>query len=120
MSKNNPSYLKRAQRVRTSLRKKAYGRLRLTVFRSNKHIYAQLINDAEGITVASASTVDKELASKLKGGHDIQAAKAVGDLVAKRALTKNVKDVVFDRGGYDYHGRVKALADAARESGLNF
>ena len=111
------SSLKRAQRNRTRLKKVGAGRPRLSVFRSNKNIYAQVIDDARGVTLASASSVEKTGPDK---GADKEAAAAVGKLVAERALEKGVKDVVFDRGGYIYHGRVKALADAAREAGLNF
>jgi large subunit ribosomal protein L18 len=91
---------------------------RLNVFRSNAHIYAQIIDDVSGVTLASASSIDKEL--KLKNGSNIEAAKQVGALVAKRALEKKIENVVFDRGGYLYHGRVKALADSARATGLKF
>ncbi|MCZ8312871.1 MAG: 50S ribosomal protein L18 [Magnetospirillum sp.] len=111
---------RRTARVRHSLRAKAAGRVRLSVFRSSKHIYAQVIDDATGITMAAASSVDKELKGALKGGADIDAAKAVGVLVAKRAIAKGIKEVAFDRGGYRYHGRIRALADAAREGGLSF
>jgi large subunit ribosomal protein L18 len=95
-------------------------RPRLNVFRSTKHIYAQLIDDVTGITLASASTVDPELKGSVEHGGNVDAAKKVGELVAKRALEKGVKEVVFDRGGYLYHGRIQALADAAREAGLDF
>jgi large subunit ribosomal protein L18 len=95
----------------------ANGRPRLSVFRSSKNIYAQIIDDAQGVTVAAASSLES---GKGKNGADKDAAAKVGALVAERALEKGVKDVVFDRGGYLYHGRVKALADAAREAGLNF
>ena len=108
---------KRAQRVRTRLRKLANGRPRLSVFRSSKNIYAQVIDDANGVTVAAASSLEGEKKAK---GADKDAAARVGKLVAERAKEKGVTDVVFDRGGYIYHGRVKALADAAREAGLNF
>ncbi|MGI6768345.1 MAG: 50S ribosomal protein L18 [Bacilli bacterium] len=91
---------------------------RLSVFRSNSHIYAQVIDDEKGITLVSASSIDKEL--KLEKGSNIEAAKQVGALVAKRALEKKIENVVFDRGGYLFHGRVKALADAARAAGLKF
>lgn len=91
---------------------------RLNVFRSNTNIFAQIIDDVKGVTLVSASSIDKEL--KLANGGNIDAAKAVGELVAKRALEKGIEAVVFDRGGYLYHGRVKALADAAREAGLKF
>ena len=91
-----------------------------TVFRSGKHIYAQLIDDAKGNTLAAASSLEKTLRENAKTGANIDAAKAVGKLIAERAKEKGIKDVVFDRGGYLYHGRIKALADAAREGGLNF
>lgn len=93
---------------------------RLAVYRSTKHIYAQLIDDIKGITVASASTVDKDLKVKLGHGGNIESAKAVGKAIAKKAIKAGVKNVVFDRGGFLYHGRVAALADAAREAGLEF
>ncbi|MGC2217130.1 MAG: 50S ribosomal protein L18 [Pseudolabrys sp.] len=96
------------------------GRARLSVFRSSKHIYAQLIDDVEGATLAAASSLEKTMREGAKTGADIAAAKAVGKLIAERAKEKGIKDVVFDRGGYLYHGRIKALADAAREGGLNF
>lgn len=108
---------KRHARIRAKLAGTAE-RPRLNVFRSNKHIYAQLIDDTKGVTVASASTLDKEL--NLESTGNIEAAQKVGELIAKRALEKGFKSVVFDRGGYLYHGRVKALADAARENGLEF
>jgi len=111
---------RRKRRVRTQIRHKAIGRPRLTVFRSSKHIYAQVIDDAKGATVAAASTVDKGLKGSLKTGADIAAAKAVGKLIAERAAAAGIKAVVFDRGAYIFHGRVKALADAAREGGLQF
>ncbi len=120
MSALNEGFMRRSHRVRQTLKRVAYGRARLSVFRSSKHIYAQVIDDAGGKTVASASTLDKDLKGALKKGSDVDAAQAVGKLVAERALSAGVKDVVFDRGGYLYHGRVKALADAAREAGLNF
>jgi len=106
--------------VRIALRRSANGRPRLSVFRSSKHIYAQVIDDLKGETVASASSLEKTLRDAGKTGANIDAAKAVGKLLAERAVQKGVKEVVFDRGGYLYHGRVKALADAARESGLSF
>jgi large subunit ribosomal protein L18 len=105
------------------IRKKIYGtpeRPRLNVFRSLKHIYAQIIDDFSGNTLVSASTLDKELKDKLQTGGNIEAAKNVGLLIGQRAIKKGIKKVVFDRGGYAYHGRVKALADAAREVGLEF
>jgi large subunit ribosomal protein L18 len=109
---------RRAQRVRSRLRKVANGRPRLSVFRSAKNIYAQVIDDERGVTLAAASSLEGE--GKTAKGSDKDAAAKVGALVAQRAIEKGVKDVVFDRGGYLYHGRVKALADAAREAGLNF
>ncbi|MFZ2869272.1 50S ribosomal protein L18 [Zavarzinia sp.] len=114
------TFERRQQRTRTRLRKLANGRPRLSVFRSSQHIYAQVIDDASGRTVASASTIDKELKGSLKTGADVDAAKAVGLLVAKRAKEAGIATVVFDRGGYLYHGRVKALAEGAREGGLEF
>ena len=120
MSALNEGFLRRAHRVRHTLKRKAHGRARLSVFRSSKHIYAQVIDDSAGRTVVAASTLDKDLRGALKKGSDLEAAQAVGKLVAERALKAGVTDVVFDRGGYIYHGRVKALADAAREGGLNF
>jgi len=103
--------LQRARRVRRRLKSLANGRPRLSVFRSAKNIYAQVIDDAKGVTIAAASS--------LEAGVEDAAAK-VGALVAQRAIDKGAKDVVFDRGGYIYHGRIKALAEAAREAGLNF
>jgi large subunit ribosomal protein L18 len=113
-------FLRRQQRNRTALRKKGGGRPRLSVFRSSKHIYAQIIDDVKGATLASASSVDKELKTELKTGADSSAAARVGKLIAERAVKAGITEVVFDRGGYIYHGRVKALADAAREGGLSF
>ena len=111
---------RRKARVRRAIRKAANGRPRLSVFRSSKQIYAQVIDDEQGKTLASASTLEKDLKGKLKTGADVDAAKEVGKLVAERASAAGVKAVVFDRSGYIYHGRVKALADAAREGGLEF
>ena len=113
------SIQKRAQRVRRQIKKVAGERLRLSIHRSSKNIYAQVIDDAKGHTVAAASSLEKDLKSKLKTGADTAAAAAVGKLVAERAVKAGVKEVVFDRGPYIYHGRVKALADAAREGGLS-
>ena len=109
---------RRAERTRIRLRSLANGRPRLSVFRSSKNIYAQIIDDERGVTLAAASSL--EGGDAREKGADRDAAARVGALVAQRALEKGVKDVVFDRGGYLYHGRVKALADAAREAGLNF
>ena len=106
--------------VRRRIKRAAGERARLSVFRSSKHIYAQVIDDVKGETVAAASSIEKDMRGQLKTGANIEAAKAVGKLVAERAGAKGIKDVVFDRGGYLYHGRVKALAEAAREGGLKF
>ncbi len=111
---------RRRQRLRYQLRQKSGGRPRLSVFRSGKHIYAQIIDDAAGKTVAAASTLDKDLKASLKTGADKDAASAVGKLIAERCKAVGVTAVVFDRGAYLYHGRVKALAEAAREGGLDF
>jgi large subunit ribosomal protein L18 len=122
MAMANPNNLfeRRQKRVRTAIRQKAVDRPRLSVFRSSMHIYAQIIDDAQGATLVAASTLDKELKDKLKTGANLDAAKEVGKLIAARATAKGVKAVAFDRGGYKYHGRIKALADAAREGGLAF
>ncbi|SKA11468.1 50S ribosomal protein L18 [Consotaella salsifontis] len=111
---------KRASRVRRALKAAANGRPRLSIHRSSKNIYAQVIDDAAGRTLASASTLDTGLRGDLKTGADVAAAAAVGKLVAERAKAAGVTDVVFDRGSFIYHGRIKALADSAREGGLNF
>jgi large subunit ribosomal protein L18 len=116
----NKLYDKRKARVRRSLKANATDRPRLSEHRSSKHNYEQVIDDSEVKTVAAASTLEKDLKSALKTGADKAAAAAVGKLIAERAIKAGIKDVVFDRGGYIYHGRVKALADAAREGGLNF
>ena len=108
---------RRTERNRRRLKAVANGRLRLSIFRSDKNISAQVIDDEQGVTVASASSLE---GGKGKKGSDTAAAAAIGKLIAERAMEKGVKDVVFDRGGYIYHGRVKALAEAAREAGLNF
>ncbi len=111
---------RRRARLRYQLRQKSSGRPRLSVFRSGKHIYAQVIDDAQGRTLAAASTLDKELREQLSTGADKEAATAVGKLIAERSKAAGVSQVVFDRGSYLYHGRVKALAEAAREGGLDF
>ena len=108
---------RRAERTRRRLKAVANGRLRLSVHRSDKNISAQIIDDAQGVTVAAASSLE---GGKGKSGSDVASAAKIGKLIAERAIEKGVKDVVFDRGGYIYHGRVKALAEAAREAGLNF
>ncbi len=111
---------RRQKRTRHAIRKKAVGRVRLSVFRSGQHIYAQLIDDVQGKTLAAASSLDKEVKDKVKSTCTVEAAKSVGALIAKKAKEAKVGAVVFDRGGYLFHGRVKALADAAREGGLSF
>ncbi|MBU2580228.1 MAG: 50S ribosomal protein L18 [Alphaproteobacteria bacterium] len=120
MASLSQNFIKRRNRVRRALRKKSDGRPRLSVHRSSKNIYAQVIDDTAGKTLASASTLDKDLRGSLKTGADKDAASAVGKLLAERAKAAGVKAVVFDRGGFLFHGRVKALADAAREGGLEF
>ena len=120
MAKQNALYERRKLRVRTSIRKNAGGRVRLSIFRSGKHIYAQVIDDSKGVTLAQASSIDKEIKGKIKSGATTETAKQVGVLLAERAKKVKVAEVVFDRGGYIYHGRVKALADGAREGGLSF
>ena len=111
---------RRKARVRRAIKKAANGRPRLSVFSSSKQIYAQVIDDVRGHTVASASTLEADVKGKLKTGATVDAAKEVGKLLAERAVQAGVKQVIFDRSGYLYHGRVKALADAAREGGLDF
>jgi large subunit ribosomal protein L18 len=120
MSRLSDRTARRKAQVRRAIRRAAGGRARLSVFRSSKHIYAQVIDDTKGETLAAASSMEKDMRGGMKNGANIAAAKAVGKLVAERASAKGIKDVVFDRGAYLYHGRVKALADAAREGGLNF
>ena len=120
MASRKQALAKRASRVRRQLKAVANGRPRLSVHRSSKNIYAQVIDDAKGVTVAAASSLEGALKESLKTGADKAAAEAVGKLVAERAVAAGVKEVVFDRGRFIYHGRVKALADAAREGGLDF
>ena len=112
------NFTRRKNRTRYQLRQKAGGRVRLSVFRSGRHIYAQLIDDAKGVTLAAASTAEKDVS--VKNGATIEGAKAVGERIAARAIEAKVEHVVFDRGGYLFHGRIKALADAARAAGLAF
>ena len=115
--------INRRSKIKAHIRTKITGtaeRPRLTVFRSNAQIYAQIIDDVKGVTIASASSIDKDLREKLGHGGNIDAAKAVGEAIAKKALKAGVKNVVFDRGGFLYHGRIAAVADAAREAGLEF
>jgi large subunit ribosomal protein L18 len=120
MSRLTDRTARRTATVRRRIKLAARGRARLSVFRSSKHIYAQLIDDVKGTTLVAASSLEKPMRESAKSGANIAAAKAVGKLIAERAKEKGIKNVVFDRGGYLYHGRIKALADAARESGLNF
>ena len=120
MATRKDTLVRRASRVRRQIKAVANRRPRLSVHRSSKNIYAQVIDDVAGKTLASASTLDTDLRSSLKTGADAAAAAAVGKLLAERASKAGVKDVVFDRGAFIYHGRVKALAEAAREGGLNF
>ena len=120
MSDRNALFARRQRRTRYALRQAAGGRPRLSVFRSGKHIYAQVIDDRQGLTLAAASSLDKDVKGKLKTGAYKGAAAEVGKLIAQRAVAAGVKEVVFDRGGYIYHGRIAALANAAREGGLSF
>lgn len=120
MKSSRDKMQRRAQRVRTKLRKVAEGRPRLSVARSHKNISAQIIDDEKGVTLASASTLEKDVLGSAQTGADSSAAALVGKALAERAKQAGVEDVVFDRGGYMFHGRVKALADAAREGGLKF
>jgi large subunit ribosomal protein L18 len=120
MANSKQLFNRRKGRTRQKIQRKSELRPRFSVFRSGKHIYAQVIDDRQQVTVAAASTLDNDLRSKLKSGADVDAAGQVGKTIAERAIAKGIKDVVFDRGGYKFHGRVKALADAAREGGLSF
>jgi large subunit ribosomal protein L18 len=120
MADTKSLFARRQRRTRHALRQAAGSRPRLSVFRSGKHIYAQVIDDRKGATLAAASSLDEGLKAKLKTGADKSAAAEVGKLIAERAIAAGVKEVVFDRGGYMYHGRVAALANAAREGGLSF
>ena len=120
MTRANDRNMRRQGRVRGALRRAAGERKRLSVHRSSKHIYAQVIDDDQGVTLVSASSIEKDQRGGLKTGASVDAAKAIGKLIAERAQQKGIKDVIFDRGSYLYHGRVRALAEAAREGGLNF
>ena len=120
MARNLKIEGRRKARVRRSVRAHAYGKPRLSVFRSSKQIYAQIIDDANGVTLAAASSLDKDVRENLKSGANVEAARTIGKQLAERATKAGIKDVVFDRGAYMYHGRVKALAEGAREGGLNF
>ena len=120
MNNSMSTHEKRKKRNRKSLKSKSFGKLRLSIFRSSKHIYGQIIDDNEGVTVASASSLETEIKKKHKNCGNKEVATIVGKLIAKKALTKGINEVVFDRGGYIYHGRVKNLAEGAREGGLIF
>jgi len=120
MDKAKALETRRKQRVRARIRRRKNDRLRLSVFRSGKNIYAQVIDDRAGSTIVAASTLDKEIRGSVKSGANKDAAAAVGKLVAERAVSKGLSEVVFDRGAYMFHGRIKALAEAAREAGLKF
>jgi large subunit ribosomal protein L18 len=120
MPSGNTNFERRRQRVRTTIRLRGAGRLRLSVYRSGKHIYAQIIDDKAGSTVVSAATVESDLQKKIKTTSNKLAAAKIGGILAERALAKGISEVVFDRGGYIYHGRVKELADGARAAGLKF
>lgn len=120
MNKVKKQFLKRSNRVRMAIKRNSKNKLRLSIFRSSRHIYAQVIDDLQGITIASASTRDKTLAKKLKKAWNVEAAKEVGKIIGEKAIKAHVKAVVFDRGGFLYNGRIKALAEGAREAGLKF
>jgi len=120
MANSKQLFRRRQGRTRQKLQGKSLLKPRLSVFRSGKHIYAQVIDDREKMTLASASTLEKEMRNKLETGGNVNAASFIGKTLAERALAKGVVEVVFDRGGYKFHGRVKALAEAAREGGLSF
>jgi len=120
MAKDNQATARRKARVSRSVKARAYGKPRLSVFRSSKQIYCQIIDDAAGRTLVAASSMEKSNRESLKTGATVEAAKLVGKQVAERAIEAGIKDVVFDRGAYMFHGRVKALAEGAREAGLNF
>ena len=120
MANSKQLFQRRQGRTRQNLQRKSTLRPRLSVFRSGKHIYAQVIDDREKVTVAAASTLEKDMRSSLKTGANMEAAGRIGKAIAERAIAKGVKEVVFDRGGCKFHGRGKALAEAARESGLSF
>lgn len=120
MANANLKIERRKRRNRHQMKRNSIGRVRLSVHRSGRHIYAQVIDDAKGVTLASASSLDKELRGAVKSGANKDGAAAVGKAIAERALAAGIKEVAFDRGAYRYHGRVQALADAAREAGLSF
>jgi large subunit ribosomal protein L18 len=119
MARFSKKFNRRADRVHYGVRRKSIGKLRLSVFRSERHIYAQIIDDAKGVTLCSASTLEENL-KKLKKTANCEAAGKVGSLLAEKAVKSGIREVVFDRGGYHYHGRIKALAEGARGAGLLF
>ena len=120
MSSHNKAPARRKARVRRTVKARAYGKPRLSVFRSSKQIYAQIIDDEKGATIVAASSIEKDQRAALKTGATAESAKVVGKLLASRAVEKGIREVVFDRGGYMFHGRVKSLAEGAREGGLVF
>ena len=120
MGKSVSLHNKRKLRNRKALKSKSYGKMRLTVFRSSRHIYGQIIDDVKGITITAASSLESNIKKQFKNCGTKEVATLVGKLIAEKAIKKGIKDVVFDRGGYIYHGRIKNLAEAARESGLIF
>jgi large subunit ribosomal protein L18 len=120
MAKSNKTSDRRKARIRRAIVARSFGRPRLSVFRSSKQIYAQVIDDEKGVTIAAASSLEKDKRESLKTGANVEAARLIGKEIAERAVKAGVKQVVFDRGGYMYHGRVKALAEGAREGGLDF
>ncbi|MSO75962.1 MAG: 50S ribosomal protein L18 [Alphaproteobacteria bacterium] len=120
MLSNRELFDRRKTRTRAAIRRNSGGRVRLSVFRSSKHIYAQVIDDGGGVTLVAASSLEKAVRERLKTGADRAAASEIGKLIAARAIEAGIREVVFDRGGYRYHGRVEALAAAAREGGLSF
>ena len=120
MAKINKFYRRKRRAAKTRMKIREMGKARLSVFRSGRHIYAQVIDDNQGHTLASASTLDQEVAKEVSGSGNVDAAQKVGAAIARRAQEAGVEAVAFDRGGYQYHGRVKALAEAARENGLKF
>ncbi len=120
MGNTRALYVRRRTRIRGQIAQGVNGRPRLSVFRSGRHIYVQIIDDRKGVTLAAASSLEKDARGRLKTGADVAAAGEVGKMIAERALKAGIKEVVFDRGGYRFHGRVKALAEAARSGGLSF
>ena len=120
MSTPKELFEKRKGRIRSALKKAANGKMRLSVFRSGKHMYAQIIDDTIGKTLVAASTTQKEVKAELEKTNNVDAAAYLGTVIGKKAVEAGIKEVVFDRGGFIYHGKIQALADAAREAGLEF